>query len=67
MGVDVRRMVLQNFGGYLSLVENRPKSPPQDCGFSNEELECLGCGEKLGCIKGGHCYAVEGKDALKTK
>lgn len=23
------------------------------CGMSNEELECLGCGEKLGCVRAG--------------
>lgn len=44
----------------------RPKRPPHDCGLSNEDLECLGCGQKLGCIKPDHCYAVEGKKALKS-
>lgn len=43
----------------------RPKSPPRDCGSSNEDLECLGCGEKLGHIAPGHCYLVEGKVAFK--
>lgn len=23
------------------------------CGMSNEELECLGCGAKLGCVRAG--------------
>lgn len=40
--------------------------PPQDCGFMNEDLECLGCGVKLRLLEPGHCYAVEGSDALKT-
>lgn len=43
----------------------RPESPPRDCGFSNEDLECMGCGTKLGCVVPGHCYLVEGEDALK--
>ncbi len=43
----------------------RPASPPEGCGVSNEDLECLGCGIKIGCVKSGHCYAVEGKAALK--
>lgn len=40
--------------------------PPQNCGFTNEDLECLGCGVKLRLLKPGHCYAVEGSRALKT-
>lgn len=53
-------------GGCFQPVERpRPKSPPRDCGFSNEDLECLGCGVKLGCIKPGHCYLVEGEVARK--
>lgn len=39
--------------------------PPTGCGMCNEDLECLGCGVKLGCVEPGHCYAVEGKSALK--
>ena len=52
-------------GGVLrSVTVPRPKYPPVGCGQSNEDLECLGCGAKLGCIKPGHCYAVEGERAL---
>jgi hypothetical protein len=42
----------------------RAQSPPKDCGVSNEDLECLGCGVKIGCLKKGSCYAVEGEAAL---
>lgn len=42
----------------------RPQSPPKGCGVSNEDLECLGCGVKIGCVKSGHCYAVEGEASL---
>lgn len=55
-------------GGCLQPVErSRPKTPPKECGFSNEDLECLGCGTKLGCVKPGHCYVVEGSAALKGR
>lgn len=54
--------------GVIQKVEiDRPKSPPEGCQSSNEDLECLGCGYKLGCIKDGHCYAVLGSDALKRE
>jgi len=43
------------------------KSRPSHCGFSDEDLCCLGCGQKLGCIQPGHCYAVEGQAALHPK
>lgn len=45
--------------------EPRRTTPPEGCGLSNEDLECLGCGQKLGCIKPGHCYAVDGQAAFK--
>jgi hypothetical protein len=32
---------------------NTPRHAPRDCGMSNEELECLGCGKKLGCVRAG--------------
>jgi len=52
--------------GCLQPVEiGRPTTPPRECGFTNEDLECMGCGQKLGCIQPGHCYAVEGEDAFK--
>ena len=46
--------------------EKRPDRPPEHCHISNEDLECLGCGVKLGCIKSGHCYFVEGEAAKKS-
>ena len=30
-------------------------SRPEHCGRSNEDLECLGCGHKLGLLKDGEC------------
>lgn len=66
MSDDSTMMEMRVIGGVLRAVEvPRPKYRPSDCGFSNEDLECLGCGHKLGCIKSGHCYAVEGRGALK--
>ncbi|MDP3999500.1 MAG: hypothetical protein Q8P76_02825 [bacterium] len=65
--MDQTRTVFRVVNGVLQAVEvPRPKTPPRDCGFSNEQLECLGCGAKLGCIKSGHCYAIEGESAYKT-
>ena len=59
-------VVLAVRGGVAKFVPlERPKRKPEDCGMSNEELECLGCGRKLGCIRPGHCYAVEGQSAFK--
>jgi hypothetical protein len=43
----------------------RPTYPPEHCKFINEDLECLGCGAKVHCIKPGHCVAVEGDKAYK--
>lgn len=43
----------------------RPQVPPVNCRMSNEDLECLGCGIKIGRLKLGHCYAVEGEASLK--
>lgn len=58
--------VLQVVNGVQKFVEApRPKTPPRNCKFSDEDLACLGCGQKLGCIKPEHCYAVEGKSSLK--
>jgi len=47
------------------VVEERPTRRPAGCGSVNEDLECLGCGEKMGCVIPGHCYAVEGEAAKK--
>lgn len=49
-----------------SAVETPMKRRPHECGVSNEDLECLGCGEKIGLIKLGHCYYLEGRAALKS-
>lgn len=42
---------------------------PENCSFVNEDLECLGCGRKMGCInyirKNGfptYCPKVDGQD-----
>jgi len=40
------------------------KFPPESCGMSNENLECLGCGVKIGTFKSGLCYAGFGERAL---
>jgi len=50
---------------HVEVCSPQPKHRPADCGFSNEDLECLGCGMKLGLIKDGHCYKVEGSAALE--
>jgi hypothetical protein len=34
--------------------------PPRDCRFCTEDLECLGCGEKIGPMTEGYCGYVEG-------
>ncbi len=52
-------------GVYQPIEVPRPTSRPRDCCSSNEDLECLGCGKKLGCIEPGHCYLVEGQASLK--
>ena len=63
---DATVVVYEVRGGCLQPVERpRPKSQPRDCGFANEDLECLGCGMKLGCVNPGPCYFVEGEAALK--
>ena len=41
------------------------KHRPRDCGFCNEDGECLGCGEKIRLVESGKCYAVDGTSALK--
>lgn len=52
--------------GALQLVDvPRPTTPPSGCGFSDVDLTCEGCGCKLGSLKPGRCYAVEGNAALK--
>ena len=58
--------VWQPVRGVLDLVEvQRPEHPPHGCKMINEDLECTECGQKANCIKPGHCYLVEGRDALK--
>ena len=65
---DSTIMDMRVVSGVLRAVEvPRPKIRPEDCGFSNEDLECLGCGEKLGCIVPGRCWAVEGNSVLKAR
>lgn len=59
-----RHAVLLEKDGVLQFVEvPRPTRRPEDCGMSNEDFECLGCGVKLGCLNDGKCYAVDGETA----
>ena len=63
---DSTRTIMAYSGGILQPVTvPRPKEPPRHCGSSNEDLECLGCGCKIGCLEPGHCYAVEGRAAYR--
>jgi hypothetical protein len=60
-------MVWRVIGGVLPIVEApRPTMQPRDCKMIDEDLECLGCGVKVGCVEPGHCYAMEGKSAYKA-
>ena len=65
---EVARYVAEvlNAKVYVPLSSRNANQRPENCGFSNEDLECLGCGVKLGLVKEGRCYGVEGKEALKT-
>lgn len=63
---DVIHVMAYRDGALRPTAVRLRKAPPSQCGFSTEDLDCLGCGVKLGCVKPGHCYAVEGKRALRS-
>ena len=69
--MSVFRQVGVSDSGIKTVVEELVDDPPnpglrpEHCGFVNEDLECLGCGVKLGCVKKGFCYRLDGQRAFK--
>lgn len=68
MADDKMRIVYRVVDGvYRPIREPRPEQRPRNCGASDQDCDCLGCGIKLGRVKNDHCYAVEGEKALLGK
>ncbi len=47
---DTKSQLVMGFNGVaqVPVCIPCPKTQPEDCGACNEDLECLGCGQKIG-------------------